>query len=296
MAVAALACASLVQLPPSGAQTPDARPAGAEAIGAFERDRALRHVRVLARRIGVRVRGRPGERRGARYFAARMRDLGYDVAVREFDVDGRTSRNVVATWPGALRYPVVIGAHVDTVARSPGANDNASGVAILLEIARLIADRPPARFVKLVAFGSEEYGTDGRHHVGSQVFVNRLDARARRRTPGMVSVDMVADGRPLVVGTTGLAPAIVARTAVRRIRKAGIRARFETTCDCSDNGPFERAGIPGAFLWSGREPNYHLPSDTVRNMSPRDLHRSGRAVRAFVVALSERMIRRFRDR
>ena len=296
LTLVALTCAALVPTTPRAEDRLRARPAGAEAIGAFDRERAMHHVRVLARRIGVRVRGRAGERRGAGYFAERMRALGYDVVVREFDVDGRRSRNVVATWPGALRYPLVVGAHVDTVAGSPGANDNASGVAVLLEVGRLVADRPPARFVKFVAFGAEEYGTDGRHHVGSQVFVNRLDDRARRRTPGMVSVDMVADGRPLIVGTTGFASAIVARTAVRRFRKAGVRARFETTCDCSDNGPFERAGIPGAFVWSGLEPNYHRPSDTVRNMSPRDLRRSGRALRAFVVSLTERMIRRFRAR
>jgi Peptidase family M28 len=109
-----------------------------------------------------------------------------------------------------------------------------------------------------------------------------------------VSVDMVADGRPLIVGTAGIGPRVVSRSLVRRTRRAGIQATYRTTCDCSDNGPFERAGIPAAFMWSGTEPNYHSPSDLPRNLSGHDLRRSGRAVRAFVRALDRATIRYFR--
>ncbi|MGH2730888.1 MAG: M28 family peptidase, partial [Actinomycetota bacterium] len=140
-----------------------------------------------------------------------------------------------------------------------------------------------------------EYGSDNRHHVGSQVYVNRLSDKGRRRMAGMVSVDMVADGRPLIVGTAGIGPDVVGRTLYRRGRRAGIGVEYQTTCDCSDNGPFERAGIPAAFAWSGDEPNYHLPSDTVRNMAPRDLLRTGRAIRAFVRGLDRALIQRFRS-
>jgi Zn-dependent M28 family amino/carboxypeptidase len=164
-----------------------------------------------------------------------------------------------------------------------------------LELARIFADRRPTRYVRWVAFGSEEFGADSRHHVGSQVYVNRLSDKGRRRMAGMISVDMIADGRPLIVGTAGIGPEIVARTLVRRIGKIGIKVEYRTTCDCSDNGPFERAGIPAAFAWSGDEPNYHLPSDTVRNMEPRDLLRTGRAIRGFVRAIDRGLVRRFRS-
>jgi Zn-dependent M28 family amino/carboxypeptidase len=256
----------------------------------------MSHVRKLATDIGVRVRSTSGERRGARYIKKRFRHLGYKVNVQKFDVDGGTSRNVVAWWPGATKFPVVIGGHMDSVPASPGANDNASGVAVVLELARIFADRRPSRYVKWIAFGSEEYGADGRHHVGSQVYVNRLSDKGRRRMAGMISVDMIADGRPLIVGTAGIGPEIVARTLLRRLGKAGIKGEYRTTCDCSDNGPFERAGIPAAFAWSGDEPNYHLPSDTVQNMAPRDLLRTGRAVRAFVRGLDRALIQRFRSK
>jgi aminopeptidase YwaD len=255
---------------------------------------AMRHVRKLAGRIGPRVRATRAERRSARYFRHELQDKGYVTNVQHFKVDGGRSRNVVAWWPGARRYPVVLGAHIDTVSGAPGANDNASGVAILIDIARALAGRRHARNVRLVAFGSEEYGSNGIHHVGSHVFVKRLGAKGRRRLAGMVSVDMVADGRPLIIGTADIGPPVVARTLYRRLKRTGFGVAYRTTCDCSDNGPFELAGIPGAFMWSGDEPNYHDPSDTVANMSRRDLRRSGRAVRRFVKSLDLKTVRRFR--
>ncbi|HVL64877.1 MAG TPA: M28 family peptidase, partial [Actinomycetota bacterium] len=234
------------------------------------------------------------ERRGARYAAEILERLGYDVRVRTFDVDGRTSRNVVATWPGAIRHPFVIGGHIDTVAGSPGANDNASGVAVLLEAARLIAGKEQACLVKLVVFGAEERGADGTHHVGSQVLVDRLGDKARRRMPGMLSVDMIADGRPLIVAHFGAGPEVVWRRTARIIDRAGIAVERRIMCDCSDNGPFGLAGIPAALLWSGTEPDYHAPSDLPANLRPRDLVRTGRAVLAFLRALDEDLIRAFR--
>ena len=286
-----------------GLQAAGARPVGS-AQGAylrsfggdhrgFDTDRAMHHIRRLAQRIGVRVRATRGERRAARYFAKRLRAFGYRVRVRTFSVDGRTSRNVVARWPRSRRRAVVIGAHLDTVRRSPGANDNASGVAVVIEMARIFAGKPQARRVRFVAFGAEEYGRDGHHHVGSQVYVRRAGPKGRRRIAGMVSVDMVADGRPLIVGTAGIGSPVVARTFLRKVRRRDVRARYRVTCDCSDNGPFERAGIPAAFVWSGLEPNYHLPSDTVGNLSRRDLRRTGRALRAFTRAIDRGMLRRF---
>ena len=255
---------------------------------------AMRHVRRLAGRIGPRVRGTSAETRAARYFRRRLQDKGYVTNVQRFDVDGGSSRNVVAWWPGARRYPVVLGAHMDTVAGAPGANDNASGIAILIDIARALAGRRHVRNVRLVAFGSEEYGSNGIHHVGSHVFVKRLGRKGRRRLAGMVSVDMVADGRPLIIGTAGIGHPVVARTLYRRLKRVGFNVVYRTTCDCSDNGPFELAGIPGAFMWSGSEPNYHDPSDTPENLSRRDLRRSGRAVRRFVTSLDVKTLRQFR--
>lgn len=261
----------------------------------FSKERAMHHVRELASDIGVRVRATQGELDGARYIAAEFRSLGYNVNMQKFAVDGGTSRNVVAWWPGAKRYPVIVGGHMDSVPGAPGANDNASGVAVILEVARLMAGRDQTRWVRFVAFGSEEYGTDGSHHRGSEVFVARLGEEGRRRLAGMVSVDMIADGRPLLTGTSGIAAETVARTVDEIGTRIGVDMSYQTTCDCSDNGPFEHAGIPAAYLWSGSVPEYHSPDDTVANMVPEDLMRTGRVVRAFVKALDRKMLEHFRS-
>jgi aminopeptidase YwaD len=273
-----------------------ARADGDRSLEEFSKPRAMKHVRALAKDIGVRVRGRKGERRAAKYIAERLESFGYLVEIGKFDVDNRRSRNVNAIWPGAIKHPFVIGAHMDTVAGSPGANDNASGTAVMLEIARDFAGTAKAKLIRFVAFGSEEYGLDGRHHVGSHKFVRRQGQKGRQRLPGMISVDMIAQGRPLIVATAGIGPPIVARVVHKKMDQAGFNVVRQTTCDCSDNGPFERAGIPAAFLWSGSEPNHHEPTDTVANMSKRDLKRTGRAVHAFVQELNRRLLRKFRKR
>jgi Zn-dependent M28 family amino/carboxypeptidase len=252
------------------------------------------HVRKLARDIGIRERATPNERKGARYVARRFRSYGYDVTIQRFAVDGGTSRNVVASWPGGRRYGLVIGAHMDSVPVAPGANDNASGASVVLELARIFAGTDQAGLIRFVGFGSEEFGDDGRHHVGSQVYVTRLGQKGRNRLAGAISVDMVADGRPLLVGNSNIAHDVVARTLYRRVKRHGTNVRYETLCDCSDHGPFEHAGIPGAFAHSGPEPDYHSTSDTVVNLRPRDLLRTGRALRAFVEDVDLDMLRRFR--
>lgn len=271
----------------------DARPS-AEEIGKFSKKRAMKDVRKLAGDIGVRVRTTRAEKKGARYIARRFRSMGYNTNVQKFHVDDGVSRNVVAWWPGSRRYPLIVGAHMDSVPDSPGANDNASGVAVVLENARLFAGTRQAEWVRFVAFGSEEYGTDGRHHVGSEKFVRRLQRKGRKRLPGMVSVDMVADGRPLIVGNSGIAEDAVAKMLYRDLKRAKIGVTYQTSCDCSDNGPFERAGIPAGFMYSGDEPDYHASTDTPANLKPRDLERSGRALRAVIEKLDRKRIQRLR--
>jgi Zn-dependent M28 family amino/carboxypeptidase len=252
------------------------------------------HVRKLANDIGVRERATSGELSASRYIAAHFKRLGYRVRIQEFSVSTGTSRNVIATWPGAARYPFIVGGHMDSVPASPGANDNASGVAAILENARIFAGTRQARWIQFVAFGSEEFGEDGEHHVGSQVMVERLGSKGHNRLAGMTSVDMVGDGSPLYIGHFGISEPTVARSLYRRVRRAGISTTWRVMCDCSDNGPFEHAGIPASYIWTGDEPEKHTSSDTVANMDPNDLARSGRALRGFLKALDRRMIDRLR--
>ena len=144
----------------------------------------MKTVRKLADDIGIRERAMANERRAALFIARKFESYGYSVRLQKFSVDGGTSRNVVARWPRSVEHPLVIGGHIDSVHDSPGANDNASGVATILEAARLAAGKRQVKYIKWVAFGAEEYGDSGTHHDGSQVYVDKLGPEGRKARAG----------------------------------------------------------------------------------------------------------------
>jgi Zn-dependent M28 family amino/carboxypeptidase len=117
------------------------------------------HVRHLAVTIGERNMGRPDALDAAAdYIAASFESDGLAVSRQEFTVGGGQAANIVAETgvAGSPAEIVVAGAHYDSVAGSPGANDNASGVAVLLEAARLLAGFEGGRRLRFIAFANEE--------------------------------------------------------------------------------------------------------------------------------------------
>ena len=113
------------------------------------------HVRELAGAIGERNVFRPEALRAAAdYIEQTWRAEGYAVTAQGYDAYGVSCANLEASRPGLSRPQqiLLIGAHYDTVRGCPGANDNGSGVAALLEISRFFAELAPARTVRFVAF------------------------------------------------------------------------------------------------------------------------------------------------
>lgn len=136
------------------------------------------HVRSLAGRIGERNVYRPAAlAQAAEYIERQWGDIGYTVAPQVYDVDGIRCSNLEVTSPGRRRPDdiLLIGAHYDSVIGSPGANDNGSGVAAMLEISRLVADAELNRSVRFVAFVNEEPPFFLSERMGSMVY-----ARAAR--------------------------------------------------------------------------------------------------------------------
>ena len=134
------------------------------------------HVRKLAEEIGPRHILRPDALAAARdYIRDQWRAEGYVVETQEYTVRDILCMNVIVTLPGiALPDQVLLaGAHYDTVPRSPGADDNASGVAGLLELGRRLSACRPRRTIRLVAFVNEEppffyWSRDGQRKVCSR--------------------------------------------------------------------------------------------------------------------------------
>ncbi|MHB8079990.1 MAG: M28 family metallopeptidase [Candidatus Krumholzibacteriia bacterium] len=205
------------------------------------------------------------------YLAGKLAAYGYTVQLDTFMVGSVTCRNVIATriGLGAPAEYVVVGGHYDSTAplvdaptTAPGAEDNASGTSLVMELARISAHRGFDRSIQFVLFDSEEQGLNGSEH-----FV--ADATAQgRQIEGAIIADMVA----WYQGTYGLH--IEGETAWESLMQS-MAANVTAYTPCvyvkdyyswgSDHVPFQQAGIP-AFLAIDYDyeeyPHYHQTSDT----------------------------------
>lgn len=228
------------------------------------------------------------------YLALELGAAGLRVERQLFEWKGREFHNVIGTLDGtdAGRPWVVVGAHFDSVSGSPGADDNASGIAALLEVARLLAPRNLAATVQLVGFNLEEVQDYfGNYRIGSHAYVEWL----RRRGAGVMGAFVLE-----MVGFTGpdqVVPATV--KLVKKVPKEGnfiaavgdgdsqvLLQAFERAANGvvpfltlavplkgwlvpdtrrSDNARFWDAGFPALMVTDTadlRNPNYHRATDT----------------------------------
>lgn len=189
--------------------------------------------------------------------------FGLQAELHHFTYFGIDGWNVVATQTGTV-YPeaqYIIGAHYDSV-DNPGADDDASGVAGLLEIARVVSQYETEYTVKLIAFDMEEWGL-----IGSEAYVND---HLHDDIQGMVQLDMIAydDG--------GYATRIYGRSASDPLKDAvaaaineygnGLRVSIHGEMDASDHAPFEWAGFEACLVIEdgfASNPCYHRQCDSV---------------------------------
>ncbi|WP_438034298.1 M20/M25/M40 family metallo-hydrolase [Sorangium sp. So ce204] len=204
--------------------------------------------------------------------------------------------------PHAGEY-VVVGAHYDHLgyggtsfsrapgvhAVHPGADDNASGTAMLLEVARRFASLPerPARNLLFIAFGAEELGT-----IGSRHFVDHPPAPLAGMKPvvAMINADMVGRMRDdkLLVDGLGTSPdwkSIVDDAA----RGLGLTLQFGVEgFGASDHASFTASRVPIAFLFTGVHEDYHRPSDTADKINVAGVSRCSVLAARMALALSRR--------
>lgn len=256
---------------------------------------AVGAVRHLAGVVGPREATAPAFARAADWVAGAFARQGYDVARQRVDVPageswgvpvpaGR-SANVVATPPGfdRTRPHLVVGAHLDTVPQAPGAEDNASGVGVVLAVAEAVSDRRTRLPVVFVAFGAEEPRgpTDDDHHYGSRRYVELLTPVERDAVRGMVSLDRVGVGRAVPVGSAGDGDP-VQRGLLAAARRAGVPAVPDPRQRSSDHWSFVRSGLPGARLGSTPYAGYHSAGDVPAVVERAQLGRTGRLLLAWL--------------
>jgi Zn-dependent M28 family amino/carboxypeptidase len=213
------------------------------------------------------------------------------VTLHEFKVTHRSHQNLILDLPGSnpRLAPILIGAHYDGVPGSPGADDNASGVAVLLELARFLQAHPAKHPVQLIAFDLEEYGL-----VGSEIYAKQL-ASQQQKIHLMLSLEMLGyctqerhsqkyppplekiyPDRGNFIALIGNIPTIPAMLYLgRHFNRSGIpsqwlpagwQGKFIRASRLSDHAPFWDAGYPAMMVTDTafmRNPNYHQPTDTL---------------------------------
>jgi Zn-dependent M28 family amino/carboxypeptidase len=139
-------------------------------------ERLRRHVEVLAEEVGERnLFHYPNLRAAAHYIRTQWESLGYQVRSQNYLVHGVPCENLEVLRPGESPGPwIVLGAHYDTAPGTPGANDNASGIAAVLELSRWLAEHRPRHPFRCVAFTNEEPPFFYGQAMGSRVYARSL--------------------------------------------------------------------------------------------------------------------------
>lgn len=253
--------------------------------------RVRQHIQHLAADIGERNANTPQSLDlAAKYIEQCFRESDYTVH-REPLPDANRGSNVIAELPGKSKQIFVIGAHYDTVPGSPGANDNGSGIAALLEIARLLRSLNPQLTLRFVAFANEEHVDEPAEAMGSFIYARQCKERGENivgmwslETLGYYSNEPGSQKYPapfdLFYPTRGYFVAFVGDEHSRNLVHQSVRI-FRSFCSfpCegiatpdkfrdtqrSDNWGFRQAGYPALMVTDTanyRYPHYHKTTDT----------------------------------
>jgi len=327
----ALAALLVICLPPAdpGVRSP------AEAVS---QTRLMEFVRALPEKRSLA--GGPehaeGVRAAERLIVDTLREIGYEPTLHGFAWAPRSQRqegqpdplwnNITVEIPG-VEIPdelIIVGAHFDAVSAGPGADDNASGTAGLMEIARALKGRPMKRTVRLIFFNGEEVGLVGSiRYIAEHMPVEKRD---KPRLIGMISLEMLgfftdeagSQRSPLppvpgvfdpptvgdfIAVTSTRSHAAFAKRLDEEMRRASPGLRTVLAAEQipdfplvprdilrSDHGSFLMAGLPGVMVTDTanfRNPNYHKATDTAQTLDGPRFAAVVRGVAGAVVAIAE---------
>ncbi|WP_124059554.1 M20/M25/M40 family metallo-hydrolase [Vaginisenegalia massiliensis] len=224
-------------------------------------EEAAEHIEVLSKEIGSRVVGSQGEAAARQYIIDELRSYGYDPELQEFSFTNKkgesfTTSNIIAYKAGQVAREVVVGAHYDSVNKggSLGADDNASGVGVTLEMARRLMEVDTKYSLKFVFFGAEEMGLQG-----SKAYVKNMTEEEIANTAAMVNLDSLIAGDKMYIHAGLGGEHWVRDQAFDIADELGIEGMepnpgknpeypYGETGDWSDHAPFNEVGIPIVYF------------------------------------------------
>lgn len=264
----------------------------------FSADSALSYLKELSAEIGPRTIGSPNEQKALDYCIQKFHEFGLDTAYimkmeraqSAFTIN-TNSGIAIGILKGKSERTIIIGGHLDSAAPDvPGAIDNASGTACVIELARILSREELESTVLFCLFGGEEYGT-----CGSNYFVTtypNLDSCVL-----MIQLDMANGSEllmPVIDGKNGNTPIWLVQATYEEAAKLGYSnlkylTHFFTFLSItptggvgSDHLPFLRNNIPAICLSSDLNDPFHTPQDNYENFKPSGLKRSSEIVYSLV--------------
>jgi hypothetical protein len=243
------------------------------------------HIKFLTSdECAGRETGTEGEKKAAAYLEKELKRWKLEVTVPEFKGHGTTGRNVIGVVKGTdSDEAVVVGAHYDHLGESDkgicrGADDNASGTAVVLEVARRLAAKPSRRTVVIAFFSGEEMGV-----LGSRAYVTK-PVVPLEKTVAMINLDMVGrlQSKLIVFGVDSgdKFQEYLDESPLKIVTKSD-------PIGPSDHTSFYVKGVPAVHVFTGSHKDWHKPTDT-----PDKLNVEGMRLVAYEV---ERLARRIGD-
>ncbi len=259
----------------------------------FSGSKALAHVGKLTA-FGPRISGSVEEGSAADYIELALTEYGYSVRRQAFRApNGQIANNVIAVKAGTTPQSstetppwAALGAHYDTVSGTVGANDNASGVAVVLEAARIMRQTSLPYDLRFILFSSEENeDPSADSYAGSLKYVDDLSDMDKEASLGYINVDMV--GWPdagYSIGNRRLGD----RSLVELGVKMATERQLEFVVDrgystrLSDHQSFEKAGMPVVSFGAADYPYHHKPEDSLDKVGAGQLETIGSLVTALL--------------
>lgn len=249
------------------------------------------------------------------YIETTLSQLGYPVERDPFLFAGIMFDNLIARKKGLKsNEKIIVGAHFDSVPGSPGADDNASGVAVILELARLLADHEWNHTIEFIGFHMEEWNM-----IGSTAYAEKLKIQ-KAKLRGMISLEMVGytsdqpKSQKLPIGFNLIYPdvgnfiGIVGNTRSAKLAEIFKRQMKSVpglpteklilpfngaplpVVRLSDHSPFWDRGWPALLITDTsfyRNPHYHSPTDTIETLNLSFMEKVTEGVAKALIALDE---------
>jgi glutaminyl-peptide cyclotransferase len=261
-------------------------------------DGSLAYTQVLRQMdFGPRITGTDGNYAAGNYIVQQLHQLGWQADFQPFDYKGVHARNIIARANEGKGPVIILGAHYDTRRRAdrdpehldqpvPGADDGASGVAVLLELARSLDLTHVHNEVWLAFFDAEDDGElDGWNWiVGSTYMAQHLAVKPQ----AMILVDMVGDADQNIYMDSNSDPQLSARiwSVAAQLGYVNNFIPVPRYAMLDDHTPFAQQGIPAVDIIDFDYRYWHTVADTADKLSPASLEHVGRTLETYLQSLS----------